>query len=133
LSNFVRFRFMSESQSPLRIFYLEDNPLIVFHVQSMIEDLGHIFAGSLGSFAELKASFDEFEIDGALIDIDLTDGPTGPAAAEWLLKRGVASIFVTGQEQSAAQYASLSLGMISKPVVLQQLAAKLELFMPHKN
>jgi CheY-like chemotaxis protein len=124
---------MSRSSSPLRIFYLEDNPLIVLHVQSMIEDLGHIFAGSLGSFAELQACIDQFEMDGALIDIDLTDGPTGPAAAEWLLKRGIASIFVTGQEQTAAQYASVSLGIIGKPVVLDQLAAKLELFVLHKN
>lgn len=119
---------MSESKSPLRIFYLEDNPLIVFHVQAMIEDLGHIFAGTLGSFAELKACIDEFEIDGALIDIDLADGPTGPAAAEWLLERGISSIFVTGQEQTAAQYASVTLGILRKPIVLQQLAAKLELF-----
>jgi hypothetical protein len=124
---------MSESQPPLRIFYLEDNPLIVFHVQSIIEDLGHIFAGSLGSFTELKASIDRFEIDGALIDIDLTDGPTGPAAAAWLLQRGIASVFVTGQETTAAEYASLSLGVISKPVVLQQLAEKLELFVTHQK
>ena len=31
------------SLPPLRIFYLEDNPLIVFHVEAMIEDLGCIF------------------------------------------------------------------------------------------
>src|SRR4051812_8695262 len=99
MSNLEGFRRMPESQKPLRIFYLEDNPLIVFHVQSMIEDLGHVFAGSLGSFAELKDSIDKFEMDGALIDIDLTDGRTGPAAAAWLLSRGIASIFVTGQEQ----------------------------------
>jgi AmiR/NasT family two-component response regulator len=124
---------MSQLRSPLRIFYLEDNPLIVFHVQAMIEDIGHIFAGSLGSFAELKASIDEFEIDGALIDIDLADGPTGPAAAKWLLERGIASIFVTGQEQTAAQYASLSLGILSKPIEVQRLAEKLELFFAPKN
>jgi CheY-like chemotaxis protein len=123
---------MAQSRFPLRIFYLEDNPLIVFHVQAMIEDIGHIFAGSLGSFAELKASIDEFEIDGALIDIDLADGPTGPAAAEWLLQRGIPSIFVTGQEQTAAQYESLSLGILPKPIELQQLAEKLEYFLLSK-
>ena len=99
----------------------------------MIEDLGHTFVGSLGSFAELQACIDQFEMDGALIDIDLTDGPTGPAAAEWLLERGIPSIFVTGQEQTAAQYASVSLGILGKPVVLDRLAAKLELFVLHKN
>ncbi|WP_244622871.1 hypothetical protein [Microvirga brassicacearum] len=79
-----------------RVFFLEDIPLLVFHVQALIEDLGHIFAGSLSSFAELKASIDEFEIDAALIDIDLADGPTGPAATAWLLERGIRSVFVTG-------------------------------------
>jgi hypothetical protein len=133
MNNPEGFRGMSEPQKPLRIFYREDNPLIVFHVQSMIEDLGHIFAGSLGSFAELKASIDEFEMDGALVDIDLTDGRTGPAAAAWLLSRGIASIFVTGQEQTAAQFASLSLGIIGKPVGLQQLADKLKFFLTHRT
>nr|WP_234835868.1 hypothetical protein [Sinorhizobium meliloti] len=37
---------MESSASPLRIFYLEDNPLIVFHIEAMIEDLGYVFAGS---------------------------------------------------------------------------------------
>nr|WP_244496137.1 hypothetical protein [Ensifer sp. Root31] len=31
---------MESSASALRIFYLEDNPLIVFHIEAMIEDLG---------------------------------------------------------------------------------------------
>ncbi|WP_244495128.1 hypothetical protein [Bosea sp. Root483D1] len=65
-------------KAPLRLFYLEDNPLIVFHVEAMIEDIGHVFAGSLSSFAELKASFSKIAMDGALIDIDLADGTTGP-------------------------------------------------------
>ncbi len=75
---------MSSSPRPLRILYLEDNPLIVFHIQAMIEDLGHVFAGSAGSFADLIADFDTLEIDGALVDIDLADGRTGPLAATWL-------------------------------------------------
>jgi CheY-like chemotaxis protein len=114
--------------APLRIFYLEDNPLIVFHVEAMLEDLGHVFVGSLSSFAELKASIHEIEMDAALIDIDLTDGATGPEAAEWLLERGIASIFVTAQEQVAARYSSVSLGTISKPIAADDFAAKLKLF-----
>ncbi|AOO83458.1 response regulator [Bosea vaviloviae] len=113
---------------PLRLFYLEDNPLIAFHVEAMIEDLGHVFAGSLSSFAELKASFSKIVMDGALIDIDLADGATGPEAAKWLLNKGVPSIFVTGQTEVAAKHASISLGMIAKPVAIEDMAAKLELF-----
>lgn len=113
---------------PLRVFYLEYNPLIVFHIEAMIEDLGHIFSGSLSSFTELKASFGEFVMDCALIDIDLADGPTGPEAAEWLLNKGVPSIFVTGQAEIAAKYAHISLGTIVKPVADKDMAAKLDLF-----
>jgi hypothetical protein len=67
-------------------------------------------------------------MDGAVIDIDLIDGPTGPAAAEWLLQRGIPSIFLTSQEQTAAQYASTSLAVIGTPLTMQDLAINLELF-----
>ncbi|UZF95708.1 response regulator [Bosea sp. NBC_00550] len=114
--------------APLRIFYLEDNPLIVFHVEAIIEDLGHIFVGSLSGFAELKSSFSELVMDCALVDIDLADGRTGPDAAEWLINKGIPSIFVTGQAQVAAEYRRISLGTIVKPIVDKDMAEKLELF-----
>jgi DNA-binding response OmpR family regulator len=119
---------MTEPRLPLRIFYLEDNPLIAFHVQALIEDLGHILVGTLSSFSDLKASIAQFEMDGALVDVDLADGRTGPAAAEWLLELGIPSVFVTGQEQLAARYPAISRGILSKPIMIDELAAKLELF-----
>jgi len=119
---------MSLTSPPLRILYVEDNPLIVFHVEAMIEDLGYVFAGSASSFTELVAGFDTFEMDAALVDIDLADGRTGPAAAAWLKERGIPSIFVTGQVAVAAEYSLLSLGTIAKPISAQELAEKLEWF-----
>ncbi|MGN6551644.1 MAG: response regulator [Pararhizobium sp.] len=122
---------MSSPLRSLRIFYLEDNPLIVFHIEAMIEDLGYIFAGSAGSFAELTAEFEILKIDGALIDIDLADGRTGPAAAAWLQERGVPAIFVTGQVEVAAEHPEVALGAVAKPVSAQALAEKLELLREH--
>lgn len=116
------------SASPLRIVYLEDNPLIAFHIEQLIEDLGHVFAGACGSFADLQERFNGMELDGALIDIDLADGPTGPLAAAWLCARGIPTIFVTGQNQVAVQHRDVSLGVITKPVSPGDLATKLELF-----
>lgn len=119
---------MESSAPPLRIFCLEDNPLIIFQMEAMIEDLGHIFAGSATSFADLVKSQDLGGIDGVLVDIDLADGRTGPDAAIWLSERGIPSIFVTGQAAIAAEYSQVVLATIGKPVSEIELAEKLELF-----
>ncbi|MGK6314640.1 response regulator [Neorhizobium sp. DT-125] len=119
---------MDPSAPPLRIFYLEDNPLIVFHVEAMVEDLGHVFTGSANSFADLVRNIDTLEVDGVLVDIDLADGRTDPAAARWLRQHGIPSIFVTGQERIAAEYPQTALATIGKPVSSSDLADKLELF-----
>jgi len=119
---------MPSSTSPLRIFCLEDNPLIIFQIEAMIEDLGHIFAGSAISFTDLVKRQDLGGIDGVLVDIDLADGRTGPDAAIWLSRQGIPSIFVTGQEAIAAEYSQVVLATIGKPVDEIELAEKLELF-----
>lgn len=123
---------MSDNQDsslpPMRILYIEDNPLIVFHIEQMIEDLGHVFVGSIDSFSELQKQYPSLEIDGALIDIDLADGATGPKAAAWLHERGIPSIFVTGQVQVAAGHRDVSLGVVAKPVSPDELGEKIALF-----
>lgn len=118
----------TSNPEPLRILYIEDNPLIVFHVEQMIEDLGHLFVGSFESFAALQAGCGDLTFDGALVDIDLTDGRTGPLAAEWLHRRGTPSIFLTGQVEVAAEYAHVSLASLAKPIDPKKLAKALELF-----
>jgi CheY-like chemotaxis protein len=110
---------------PLRLFYLEDNPLIVFHVEQMIEDLGHIFVGATDTFAAFKQQFAGLQVDAVLLDIDLADGSTGPLAAAWLLERGIPAIFVTGQDGIAEQYQDRCAGIVRKPVNPSDMAEKL--------
>jgi CheY-like chemotaxis protein len=112
---------MSMSPPPvLRILCLEDNPLIAFHVEQMIEDLGHLPVAMLDSFAELQA-LPDVQADCALIDIDLADGCTGPEAAQWLRQRGVPGIFVTGQKEIAEANAELVTGYLVKPIAVEGL------------
>jgi len=115
----------SQPSPPLRVFCLEDNPLLVFHLEQMIEDVGHAFVGSTDSFAGLKTA-SPIEIDVALVDIDLADGRTGPTAAAWLRDQGVAVGFVTGQVHIAAQYAEISACVLAKPFTASDLATALE-------
>lgn len=117
----------SSSEPALHVFYLEDNPLIICHVEQLIEQFGCVFAGAVASFEELREVAGKVEIDAALIDIDLADGPTGPQAAAWLAKRGIPSVFVTGQEHVAASHESVSVGLLSKPVTEEGMAEALDL------
>lgn len=113
-------------EHPLHVFYLEDNPLIICHVEQLVEQFGCVFAGAVASFEELREVAGQVEIDAALIDIDLADGPTGPEAAAWLAKRGIPSVFVTGQEHVAASHDNVSVGLLSKPVTEQGMAEALD-------
>jgi CheY-like chemotaxis protein len=93
----------------------------VFHLEQMIEDLGHAFVGATDSFAALQRAA-AIPMDIALVDIDLADGRTGPAAAAWLRERGVAVAFVTGQIDIAAQHAEISACVLAKPFAVSDLA-----------
>lgn len=111
---------------PLRILCLEDNPLIVFHLEHMIEDLGHVFCGAMESFAQLRA-LSQLKVDVALVDIDLADGSTGPDAVRWLLDQGIPAIFVTGQKDVAAQNANIVAATLIKPISVEDLQRSLDL------
>jgi DNA-binding LytR/AlgR family response regulator len=106
---------------PLRIFCIEDNALLVMQLQVLIEGVGHVFAGSAARFDDVKAAFGATEFDLALVDIDLADGRTGGTVAQWLQVRGRPSLFLTGQEQLAADYADAALGTIAKPISRDKL------------
>lgn len=110
---------------PLRVFCLEDNPLIVFHLEQMLEELGHVFVGAVESFADLKDCWNVLEVDCALVDIDLADGRTGPEAVAWLAGQGVPALFVTGQDSVAAQHEAAVIGIVPKPIMPSVLAAAL--------
>lgn len=118
-------RSRTRTSTPLRILCLEDNPLIVFHLEQMIEDLGHIFGGALESFAQLR-DLAPLAIEVALVDIDLADGSTGPDAAQWLFDRGIPVVFVTGQKDVAELHAGLVVATLIKPVCAADLQHSLD-------
>ncbi|RYG87258.1 MAG: response regulator [Alphaproteobacteria bacterium] len=106
---------------PLRVLCLEDNPLIAFHLEQMLEDLGHLPLLTLASFAQLQA-LAELEIDCALVDIDLADGRTGPTAARWLQERDITCVFVSGQQDIAEANRQFVTDIIAKPIMVEDLA-----------
>lgn len=99
----------------MKIFCLEDNPLVVMHLEMMIEDAGHDCVGTAASFAEALPMWEELDFDLAFIDIDLVDGVTGIDAARWLKDRNRPSCFVTGQSELAKAHSDLVIDIVTKP------------------
>lgn len=117
----------------LRVRCLEDNPLIVFHLRQMIEDLGHHFVEVFDSFSEMRDRVDLEDVDCALVDVDLTDGRTGPEAATWLRDHGVPALFVTGQEGLARDLQTRVSGILTKPIMIEALGQALGAIVKHRQ
>ena len=99
--------------------------MIVLHLEMLIGQLGHIFAGSSDSLADLQSRIDGLDFDVALVDIDLADGRTGGDVVRCLRTRSRPSIFVTGQDQLAGNYTDIPVPVIMKPITADALASKL--------
>ena len=110
-----------EAARALRVYHLEDNPLLAMFVKELIEELGHRCVGCCESYAEFRSKADGMQYDCVLIDIDLADGRTGPEAARWLKEQGTPVVFVTGQEQVARQHAHLVHACLPKPISPRKL------------
>ncbi|MCP1200853.1 response regulator [Notoacmeibacter sp. MSK16QG-6] len=100
----------------MKVFCLEDNPLVVLDLEIMIEDAGHEFVGAAAGFSEARPLWDDTAPDLVFIDIDLADGKTGVDAARWLGERGIAGCFVTGQTEIANAHRDLVVDIVAKPV-----------------
>lgn len=81
----------------VRILICEDNPLIALDLQAILESDGHEVVGVCERAADARSHIDD--VDFALLDVDLADGPSF-SVAEWLEERGVPFVFVTASRPS---------------------------------
>ena len=100
----------------MRVFCLEDNALVVMHLEAVIEDCGYEMVGTAGSFEDARRQWDETDFDLALIDIDLMDGATGIEAARHVRQSGRRACFVTGQADLAEANRDLVMAVVNKPL-----------------
>ena len=63
--------------SALRVLVIEDEALLVMQLESFLEESGHTVVGSAVSSSEAFKMGKETGANLALVDVHLTDGPTG--------------------------------------------------------
>jgi DNA-binding response OmpR family regulator len=96
-----------------RVLIVEDDPLIAFDLQSIVEDAGHevvsVCASRRDGLAEIGRG-----VDFALLDVDLADGKSYPVA-EALRARCIPFVFVSGSLRSEVPKALGTVPFIPKP------------------
>lgn len=112
------------------VLIVEDEALIAFHLQTLVEQAGHRVTDIASSAADAVSSAADRRPDFALMDLSLAAGSSGLEAARALLERfGVRSLFVSGNIDSQMKMQAQGLrplGYLGKPFMAGDVLAALE-------
>ena len=113
-------------QKGLRILIVEDEALLAMHLENFLEEEGHTVVGTAISSQEAAELAGEVEMDLALVDIHLIDGPTGVDVARYIAQsRGVAVVFMTANPKRIPEDFVGAVGVVAKPYTNHGLSSAL--------
>ena len=98
------------------ILIIEDEALVAMELRFVLEDLGHEVVATVADAASALAIVRETDIDLALVDIHLSDGPTGVALGRELGQDfGVSVLFMTANPGMVRNGVAGTIGVLTKP------------------
>ncbi len=99
-----------------RILIIEDEALVAMELRFVLEDLGYDVAGMAADARTARQMVRETDIDLALVDIHLSDGPTGIELGRELGQQlGVTVLFMTANPGMVRNGVAGTIGVLSKP------------------
>ncbi len=99
-----------------RILIIEDEALVAMELRFVLEDLGYEVVGTAADAKTARNLARETEVDLALVDIHLSDGPTGIELGRELGQDiGVTVLFMTANPGMVAKGVAGTIGVLSKP------------------
>jgi len=108
-----------------RIMIVEDEPLIAFDNENMLQDAGYEVVATVDSYGAAAEVMAAESLDLVLTDISLAGEGSGVDVAREAAAAGIPVLFVTGN--CTAEAKALALGCLAKPyaerVLLDALAA----------
>jgi DNA-binding response OmpR family regulator len=96
-----------------RILIVEDEPLVAFDNEYMLQDAGYEVVATVDSFAGAAEAIAAEQLDLVLTDITLTGDGDGLDVARAAAAKGVPVLIVTGD--CSAEANDLALGCLAKP------------------
>ena len=100
---------------PLRVLIVEDEAIIALQLEEDIYAAGHEVMGCAMNSLDALDLFDRGCPDIALVDIHLSDGPTGVSVARAFAEAGCPVIFMTANVKRIPLDFAGAVGVIAKP------------------
>jgi DNA-binding response OmpR family regulator len=99
-----------------RILIIEDEALVAMELRFVLEDLGHEVVATVADAKTARMIAAENDVDLALVDIHLSDGPTGIDLGRDLgQEMGVTVVFMTANPGMVRDGVAGTIGVLSKP------------------
>lgn len=99
-----------------RILIIEDEALVAMELRFVLEDLGHEVVATVADADTARSLAAASEVDLALVDIHLSDGPTGIGLGRELAQeKGVTVLFMTANPGMVREGVAGTIGVLSKP------------------
>jgi two-component system, response regulator PdtaR len=99
-----------------RILIIEDEALVALELRFVLEDLGHDVVGVAADSRQAEDIIRTSDVDLALVDIHLSDGPTGIELGRHLGQdHRVAVLFMTANPGMVRNGVAGTIGVLSKP------------------
>ena len=99
-----------------RILIIEDEVLVAMELRFVLEDLGHEVVGTVADARTARRVTLETDVELALVDIHLSDGPTGIELGRELAQQcGVTVVFMTANPGMVGDGVAGTIGVLSKP------------------
>lgn len=106
----------------LRVFLVEDEPMISLLFEDMLAELGCEVVASASKFSQARELAERTEhIDVAILDVLLGDQPVFPLARQ-LTERGVSVLFCTGLGAEGLPAEWQACRTLGKPITIEGLA-----------
>lgn len=108
----------------MRVLIVEDEPILASLIAETLEEEGYEIVGPAYDETEALRLATVYPIDVAFVDINLSGHEEGIDLANFLrANHGIFSLFITGQVVVARERGSDSIGVLSKPYSLEDLAS----------
>jgi DNA-binding response OmpR family regulator len=98
----------------VNVLIVEDEFLVALQLEDILTEAGHRVIGIVPDHASVHALPEPPDV--ALVDLNLRDGPSGPAIAQQLAERyGTVIVYVTANPSQVEKPAPTALGVVQKP------------------